>query len=218
MQLKSDDIDLTLASNELVFINFYADWCRFSNLLQPIFDEAADEVMKEFKSPGQVVMGKVNCDEETSIASRFQISKYPTLKVIRNGQQSKREYRGQRSKEAFVQFVKDQLIDPIKEFSSLKDLEHLDAKKRVVVGYFDRRDVPEYNVFRRVATNLKDDCQFHVGFGDVVAQMHPPGTPIIVFRPDIELSNEHDETFTGKLSNFDELNIWVQDKCVPLVR
>lgn len=32
------------ASNELVFINFYADWCRFSNLLQPIFDEAADLV------------------------------------------------------------------------------------------------------------------------------------------------------------------------------
>lgn len=32
------------ASNELVFINFYAEWCRFSNLLQPIFDEAADKV------------------------------------------------------------------------------------------------------------------------------------------------------------------------------
>lgn len=174
--------------------------------------------MQEFPSAGQVVMGKVNCDEETTIASRFQISKYPTLKVVRNGQQAKREYRGQRSKEAFVKFVKEQLIDPIKEFGNLKDLEHLDTKKRIVVGYFDRRDVPEYNVFRRVATNLKDDCQFHVGFGDVVAQMHPPGHPIVVFRPDIELSNEHDETFTGKLSNFDELNIWVQEKCVPLVR
>lgn len=34
------------ASNELVFINFYAEWCRFSNLLQPIFDEAADKVCK----------------------------------------------------------------------------------------------------------------------------------------------------------------------------
>lgn len=32
------------ASNELVFINFYAEWCRFSNLLQPIFDNAADLV------------------------------------------------------------------------------------------------------------------------------------------------------------------------------
>lgn len=40
------------------------------------------------------------------------------------------------------------------------------------------RDMSEYNTFRRVASNLKDDCQFHAGFGDVVAQMHPPGNII----------------------------------------
>lgn len=195
------------------------------------------QVQKEFPEPGRVVMGKVNCDEETSIASRFQISKYPTLKVIRNGQPAKREYRGQRSASAFVEFVKEQLKDPIKEFASLKELEQLDTRKRIIVGYFDRRDMPEYNIFRRVATNMKEDCHFYVGFGDVVAQMHPPGTkknnssketeynsvffaghPIIVFRPDIDLSNENDETYTGSLSNLDELNIWAQDKCVPLVR
>lgn len=130
---------------------------------------------QEFNVSGQVVMGKVNCDEETAIAKRFQITKYPTLKVIHNGEQSKREYRGQRSKEAFVQFVRDQLRDPIKEFGHLKELEKLDTKKRIIVGYFDRRDMPEYNMFRRVAGNLKDDCHFYVGFGDVVAQMHPPG-------------------------------------------
>lgn len=32
------------ASNELVFLNFYAEWCRFSNILAPIFNEAADKV------------------------------------------------------------------------------------------------------------------------------------------------------------------------------
>ncbi len=53
-----------LASNELVFINFYADWCRFSNMLAPVFDEAADKVMAEFPNPGRVVMGKVDCDKE----------------------------------------------------------------------------------------------------------------------------------------------------------
>lgn len=163
-------------------------------------------------------MGKVDCDQQSELASRFHITKYPTLKVIRNGQPMKREYRGKRSAEAFLEFVKKQLEDPIREFSQLKDLESLDTKKRIVIGYFDRRDMPEYQVFRRVATNLKEDCQFHVGFGDTVSQMHPAGYPIIVFRPDIAHSNENDETFTGKIANFDELNIWVQQKCVPLVR
>ncbi|XP_031632132.1 endoplasmic reticulum resident protein 44 [Contarinia nasturtii] len=218
VQLKNDNIDMTLASNELVFINFYADWCRFSNLLQPIFDEAADLAHKEFNHSGQVVMGKVNCDEETAIAKRFQITKYPTLKIIQNGEVSKREYRGQRSKEAFVEFVRNQLKDPIKEFAALKDLEKLDTRKRIIVGYFDRRDMTEYSIFRRVAANLKDDCHFYVGFGDVVAQMHPPGVPIIVFRPDIDLSHDNDETFKGSFNSIDELKIWAQDKCVPLVR
>ncbi|XP_039452835.2 endoplasmic reticulum resident protein 44-like [Culex pipiens pallens] len=44
VQLNSENLDMTLASNELVFINFYAEWCRFSNILQPIFDEAADKL------------------------------------------------------------------------------------------------------------------------------------------------------------------------------
>ncbi|XP_055586662.1 endoplasmic reticulum resident protein 44 [Uranotaenia lowii] len=218
VQLNSENLDMTLASNELVFMNFYAEWCRFSNILQPIFDEAADKVRELFPDGGRVVMGKVDCDKENSVASRFHISKYPTLKVIRNGQPTKREYRGARTVDAFVDFIKKQLEDPIKEFHHLKDLEQLDTKKRIVVGYFDRRDQVEYNTFRRVATNLKEDCVFHVGFGETVAAMHPPGHPIIVFRPDVAVSDANDETFTGNMNNFDELNIWVQEKCVPLVR
>lgn len=179
LQLTNDNIEMTLASNELVLINFYADWCRFSNMLQPIFDEAADKVREAFPDQGRVVLAKVNCDTETAVAQKFHITKYPTLKVVRNGQTAKKEYRGQRSAEAFLEYVKKQLEDPIKEFVSLKDLESLDDKKRIIVGYFDRRDQPEYNIFRRVATNLKEECQFHVGFGEIVSQMHPPGQPII---------------------------------------
>lgn len=40
--LKKQKFDcLILAKYELVFINFYVDWCRYSKLMQPIFDEAA---------------------------------------------------------------------------------------------------------------------------------------------------------------------------------
>ncbi|XP_011171911.1 endoplasmic reticulum resident protein 44 isoform X2 [Solenopsis invicta] len=218
LSLTSQNIDATLAENELVFINFYAQWCRFSNLLAPIFDEAAEKIREEFPQSGKVVMAKVDCDRETSVASRFHITKYPTLKVIRNGQPTKREYRGQRSVEAFQEFVRKQLEDPIKEFFDLRELEQLDDKKRMIIGYFERKDVPEYELFRKVATNLKDDCQFYVGFGNASKAMHPPGEPIIAFRSDKALSVENDETYKGSLSVYDELNVWAQEKCVPFVR
>ena len=39
------------------------------------------------------------------------------------------------------------------------------TKKRIIIGFFDKKEVPEYDVFRRVATNLKEDCLFYVGVG-----------------------------------------------------
>lgn len=42
--------------------------------------------------------------------------------------------------------------------------------------------------------------------------MHPPGQPIIVFRPDVALSNEKDETYRGDLNNYDEVSIWMSER------
>lgn len=38
---------LCLASNEIVLINFYTNWCRFSQILSPIYDQFADKVQQE---------------------------------------------------------------------------------------------------------------------------------------------------------------------------
>lgn len=82
---------------------------------------------------------------------------------------------GQRSVEAFAEFIKKQLTDSIITFSSLKELLDLAEDKRHIIGYMDRRDQPEYEILRKVAGTLKDECIFHAGFGDASQQMHPPG-------------------------------------------
>ena len=102
-----------------------------------------------------------------NLGTRFHITKYPTLKYVRNGQLAKREYRGQRSADAFLQFVKEQTKDPIKEFKELKELTEMDGKKRYIIGYFEDKNSLEYANFRKSAMNLKDDCVFHAGFGEV---------------------------------------------------
>ncbi len=167
VQLDSKNIDQTLADNEFVFINFYADWCRFSNMLSPIWDEAADKASQEFPQAGKVLFAKVDCDKEGNLGTRFHITKYPTLKYVINGQLAKREYRGQRSAESFVKFVQDQTTDPVKEFSDLSELQDMDEQKRYLIGYFEAKESAEYSIFRRVASNLKDDCVFLAGFGEV---------------------------------------------------
>lgn len=218
VQLNSATIDQALADNEFVFINFYADWCRFSNMLAPIWDEAAEKAEKEFPEKGKVVFAKVDCDKEGNLGTRFHITKYPTLKYVRNGQLAKREYRGQRSAESFVKFVAEQTLDPVIEFKDLNELNTLDGKKRYLIGYFEEKNSREYQHFRRAATILKDDCDFYAGFGEVSERMHPPKQSIVAFRPNKARSNEDDETFTGNLNSYDEISIWATDKCTPLVR
>lgn len=99
-----------------------------------------------------------------NVARRYHISKYPTLKLIKFGQLAKREYRGQRSAEAFVTFVKDQIRDPVAEFKALDDLKTIEAKKRHVIGYYGSNDTPQFMEFKKLAMHLKDDCEFHVTF------------------------------------------------------
>ena len=63
IQLDPGNIDGIIENNDLVLVNFYADWCRFSNMLAPIWDQTADKVAQEFPDK-RVVIGKVDCDKE----------------------------------------------------------------------------------------------------------------------------------------------------------
>ena len=62
-----------------------------------------------------------------TIASQYRISKYPTLKLFRNGQMIKKEYRGQRSADSLAQFIRDELKDPVVEHTTLDQLDEIDV-------------------------------------------------------------------------------------------
>ena len=89
--MDSSNIDNTLKDYEFVLINFYADWCRFSNMLAPLWDKGADKIRTELAGQG-VLVGKVDCDKHGDLGNRFHITKYPTIKFVKNGVLGKKEY------------------------------------------------------------------------------------------------------------------------------
>lgn len=217
VQLDPSNIDSTIANHQFVFVNFYADWCRFSQMLAPLWDEGADKISKELEGMG-VMVGKVDCDAHSNLGTRFHITKYPTIKYIINGELGKKEYRGQRSADGFLEFVRDQIKSPIVEVTDLQELNELEDKKMYMIGYFEKRDTVEHENFKKVAAKLKDSCTFLAGFGDVVSKMHPPSQDIVAFRPSKARSNDNDEAFTGNLQTLEDFTAWVQDRCSPMVR
>lgn len=62
-----------------------------------------------------------------SLAQRFHVSKYPTLKLFRYGQMMRREFRGQRSAKSLIDFAKSHLASPIKILSTADELYSTDV-------------------------------------------------------------------------------------------
>ncbi|CAK6960635.1 endoplasmic reticulum resident protein 44 [Scomber scombrus] len=213
--LDSGNIDDVLNNAGVALVNFYADWCRFSQMLHPVFEEASNLVREEFPDTKQVVFARVDCDQHSDIAQRYRITKYPTLKLFRNGMMMKREYRGQRSVAAIADFIRQQQVDPVKEIQSLEEVKTVDRSKRNIIGYFDKKDSDSYHTYEKVANILRDDCMFLAAFGDVSESERFSGENVI-YKPVGE--SVPDMVYLGSLSNFDLTYAWAQDKCVPLVR
>ncbi|KFM62196.1 Endoplasmic reticulum resident protein 44, partial [Stegodyphus mimosarum] len=219
VSLTESNFDHYVKTHELVFLNFYADWCRFSQILGPIFDEAADTIANEINQTSRVLFGKVDSVAETNLAQRFKISKYPTLKLIRNGKLMKREYRGQRSLEALTDYIRDLLRDPVKELESAIDIQNVDMNKRKTIIYIPDKASPIYEIFLKVAMDLRDDCQFFIVKGQLgTAHLRPDQKAKILFNPSKSKIGVNDEEYLGALLSYDELSAWTTNRCIPLVR
>eukprot|EP00071_Canis_lupus_P047174 XP_022280731.1 endoplasmic reticulum resident protein 44 [Canis lupus familiaris] len=213
--LDTENIDDILNNADVALVNFYADWCRFSQMLHPIFEEASNVIKEEYPNENQVVFARVDCDQHSDIAQRYRISKYPTLKLFRNGMMMKREYRGQRSVKALADYIRQQKSDPVQELHDLAEITTLDRSKRNIIGYFEQKDSENYRVFERVANILHDDCAFLSAFGAVSKPERYSGDNIIYKPPG---HSAPDMVYLGSMTNFDGTYNWIQDKCVPLVR
>ena len=56
-----------LRSDKPVLLDFYADWCAPCRMLSPVLHELAEENSSTLK------VGKINVDEQTELAARFQV-------------------------------------------------------------------------------------------------------------------------------------------------
>ena len=69
-----------VAASELpVFVDFWAPWCTYCRRIAPAVDQVAGQYGE------QMVVGKVNVDEQPELAGEFGVMSIPTLLVFEQG-------------------------------------------------------------------------------------------------------------------------------------
>jgi len=76
--VKGNDFELLLNSNDLVFVDFWAQWCVPCKHFANVYEQVAEQHQS-------IQFVKVNIEEEAELAELFQIRSIPHLMVFKQG-------------------------------------------------------------------------------------------------------------------------------------
>ena len=95
MEINDKTIEETLNNNQLVLVDFWAEWCGPCRVLGPTIDE----LEKEFVD--SAIVAKLNITENPEASTKYSVRSIPTIIIYKNGEEVERLV-GVRGKQFYI--------------------------------------------------------------------------------------------------------------------
>ncbi|XP_076952633.1 putative protein disulfide-isomerase A6 [Bidens hawaiensis] len=140
--LTEDTFEKEVGQDRGALVEFYTPWCGHCKKLVPEYEKLADN----FKKVNSVVIAKVDCDEYKDVCLKYKITSYPTIQWFPKGSLEPKRYGGDRTAEAFAEFINREggtnvKIAPVPSSVVVLNSDNfneivLDSKKDVLVEFY----------------------------------------------------------------------------------
>ncbi len=97
-ELNNENFNDFINSNNKVLVDLWAPWCGPCRMLGPVLEEVA-------ASHPEIVIGKVNVDDNEELARRFNCQSIPMVLLFENGE-FKKQFIGYNSASFIEEFIK----------------------------------------------------------------------------------------------------------------
>ena len=76
IELTTENLDASIENNDILIIDFWAEWCGPCKMFGPVFEKASEQYP-------DIVFAKCNTELQQQVAGSFGISSIPTMAVFR---------------------------------------------------------------------------------------------------------------------------------------
>ncbi|XP_066932342.1 protein disulfide-isomerase A4-like [Clytia hemisphaerica] len=219
LTLTKDNFDEITQKEELMLVEFYAPWCGHCKKIGPELEKAAKVLQKREKP---ISIGKVDATVETDLATKFEVTGYPTMFIMRNGK--KYEYKGPRNEPEISEYLINQEGEATKLKATMKEVKNFikdpNNNDPVILAVADNAEDPIYKLFVEANNDVRDDYSFgHTFAKEAKKYFGLKKSAILLIQPD-HLRSKHEakqHVYQDESGSPSEVQEFYKKNYIPLV-